>query len=90
MHDDLASPIIHAICHTRDEGCVKEIEPYTDRYTAASENLDRLNSSFPEKLKKSILQMAVQGKLVSQNPEDEPAPILLERIRIEKESLKNR
>ncbi len=40
-----------------------------------------------EQLRKSILQMAIQGKLVPQNPDDEPASVLLERIRAEKESL---
>ena len=66
---------------------IKEIEPYTDRYTAASEHIEKLNSSFPEKLKKSILQMAVQGKLVPQDASDEPASLLLDRIRAEKETL---
>ena len=46
-----------------------------------------LNSQFPEQLKKSILQWAIQGKLVPQDPSDEPAEALLERIRAEKQRL---
>ncbi len=64
-----------------------EIEPLLRQYGSAYDNTQELNSTFPEQLKKSILQMAVQGKLVPQDPNDEPASVLLERIHAEKERL---
>ena len=56
-------------------------------YDVAYQKTETLNSAFPEALKKSILQEAVQGKLVPQDPSDEPAEALLERIRAEKQRL---
>ena len=53
----------------------------------AYRNLENLSTTFPIQLKKSILQYAVQGKLVPQDPADEPVSVLLERIRAEKEQL---
>ena len=63
------------------------LQPYTDAYSDVESTLDILNTAFPERLKKSILQEAVQGKLVPQDPSDEPAEALLERIRAEKQRL---
>ena len=63
------------------------LQPYTDAYADVESTLDILNTAFPERLKKSILQEAVQGKLVPQEPSDEPAEALLERIRAEKQRL---
>ena len=64
-----------------------EVEPLADNYTEAYVQVAKLNQEFLELLKKSILQEAIQGKLVSQDPNDEPASILLDRIRSEKQRL---
>jgi len=61
------------------------LQPYIDYYAVLEKSDIKLTQSFPEKLKKSILQYAIQGKLVPQDPADEPASALLERIRAEKE-----
>ena len=66
---------------------IDTMQPYTDSYAIVESSLDKLNSTFPEALKKSILQEAVQGKLVPQDPSDEPAEVLLERVRAEKQRL---
>ena len=75
---------------SEQEAIVAELSkcaPLLDEYQLAYSEIKLLNDSFPERLKKSILQEAVQGKLVPQDPSDEPAEALLERIRAEKQRL---
>ena len=57
------------------------------RYSVYSTNKESLNSTLPSLLKKSILQEAIQGRLVPQDPTEEPASVLLDRIRKEKQKL---
>ena len=66
---------------------IDEVSSAVSAYDIAYRKTESLNTAFPEALKKSILQEAVQGKLVPQDPSDEPAEALLERIRAEKQRL---
>lgn len=58
-----------------------------DEYAKSYNRLEQLDKEFPDKLKKSILQYAMQGKLVEQDPNDESVEVLLEKIRAEKQKL---
>ena len=66
---------------------IQEIEFLLKKYQIVEEQLYELNSNIKNQLKKSILQYAIEGKLVPQDPNDEPASVLLDRIRKEKQNL---
>ena len=66
---------------------IEELMPLVDEYDKAQKELDSLNSAMPEQLKQSLLQEAIMGKLGTNNPDDEPASVLLQRIKEEKAQL---
>ena len=66
---------------------IEELLPYVDRYAAAYEKLEQFNAKFPEDMKKSILQYAIQGKLVDQRSEEGTGEELYRQIQIEKQRL---
>lgn len=66
---------------------IEELLPYVEEYDKLEKRIVELNDKFPDKLRKSILQQAVQGKLTERHPDDEPACELLRRIRKERDIL---
>ena len=66
---------------------IEELLPFVDRYAEAYEKLEQFNVKFPEDMKKSILQYAIQGKLVEQRPEEGSAEDLYNQIQEEKQKL---
>lgn len=66
---------------------IEELLPYVDRYADAYEKLEQFNAKFPEDMKKSILQYAIQGKLVEQRPEEGTGDELFQQIQAEKQRL---
>ena len=66
---------------------IEELLPLVDRYEQAWTKLEDFNRRFPEDMKKSILQQAIQGKLVEQRPEEGNAQELYAQIQAEKQRL---
>ncbi len=68
---------------------IEELLPYVDRYAKAYEKLEQFNAKFPEDVKKSILQYAIQGKLVEQRPEEGTGEELYQKIQENQPTLKD-
>ena len=66
---------------------IEELLPLIGRYAVAYEKLEQFNAKFPEDMKKSILQYAIQGKLVEQRPEEGTGEELYQQIQAEKQHL---
>lgn len=88
--EDLLTAIIPIPPLTEQKRIVDALKitlPVVEKFGKSQDALDLLNNELKAKLQKSILQEAIQGKLVEQDPNDEPAAKLLERIREEKQEL---
>ena len=66
---------------------IEELLPYIDRYADSYERLEQVNTEFPEDMKKSVLQYAIQGKLVEQRAEEGTGEELYQQIQTEKKRL---
>lgn len=66
---------------------IEELLPYVERYSISHEKLEQFNAKFPEDMKKSILQYAIQGQLVEQRPEEGTGEELYQQIQAEKQRL---
>ena len=84
---DLLLPIPPLAEQHRIVAKIEELLPKVEEYGKAKDALNKLNAELPERLKKSILQEAIEGRLVPQDPNDEPASVLLDIIRQAKAQL---
>ncbi len=84
---NLALPIPPIAEQNRIVAKLEEILPLIDRYEAAWNKLEEFNKRFPGDMQKSILQLAIQGKLVEQRPEEGTGEELFQQIQAEKQAL---
>jgi len=83
----LCIPIPPLAEQTRIVAKIEELLPYIDSYEKAWSKLEDFNKRFPVDMQKSILQMAIQGKLVKQRPEEGTGEELYQKIQVEKQRL---
>ena len=81
---NLLVPIPPLVEQKRIVAKIEELLPFIDRYEQAWNRLETFNKRFPEDMKKSILQLAIQGKLVEQRPEEGTAEELYQQIQAER------
>ena len=87
LWDSLCIPLPPLAEQTRIVTKIEELLPYIDRYAASYERLEQVNTEFPEDMKKSVLQYAIQGKLVEQRAEEGTGEELYQQIQTEKQRL---
>ena len=87
LWDSLCIPLPPLAEQTRIVTKIEELLPYIDRYAASYERLEQVNTEFPEDMKKSVLQYAIQGKLVEQRAEEGTGEELYQQIQAEKQRL---
>ena len=66
---------------------IEKIMPLVDEYAESYNRLQKIDNEFEDKLKQSVLQYAMEGKLIKQDPNDEPASELIKKIETEKAEL---
>lgn len=84
---EIAIPIAPLVEQKRIVSKIEELLPYIDHYEQAWSRLEDFNKHFPVDIQKSILQMAIQGKLVEQRPEEGTGEELYKQIQAEKQAL---
>lgn len=87
LWDSLCIPLPPLAEQKRIVAKIEELLPYIDRYAASYERLEQVNTEFPEDMKKSVLQYAIQGKLVEQRLEEGTGEELYRQIQAEKKRL---
>lgn len=87
LWDSLCIPLPPLAEQKRIVAKIEELLPYIDRYAASYERLEQVNTEFPEDMKKSVLQYAIQGKLVEQRLEEGTGAELYKQMQAEKQRL---